>query len=193
MRSLTVVEDLAQYSGPYVPGNWGEVPTALETVSVEGVGEAEGRFQLQSRYRAHSCSRQGRQSGHSRGDSTPLREEALNVCYHMSATIVEVAEGMVTQLDHSPVCPIRSVHDLPDCLEVTDLSQPPEGAQLEVRANLPRGVVAQELACLDEQVGAGVGRIVAIYPPPGCIEALLRQGPGLVAAMETPRGDVLCS
>ena len=193
VRSFTVVGDLAQYSGPHAPGSWGEVLTALGTASAEDAAEAQGRSRSQSRHRARSRSRQGRQSGRSRGGSTPLREEALSVCYRTPATIMEAAEETVTQLGHPPVYPVRSVRDLPDCLEITDLSQSPEGAQPEAWASLLREVVVQESARLDEQVGAGVGRIAVICPSPGRTEALLRQDPDLVAAMEAPGGDVLRS
>ena len=193
VRSFTVVGDLAQYSGPHAPGSWGEVLTALGTASAEDAAEAQGRSRSQSRHRARSRSRQGRQSGRSRGGSTPLREEALSVCYRTPATIMEAAEETVTHLGHPPVYPVRSVRDLPDCLEVTDLSQSPEGAQPEAWASLLREVVVQESARLDEQVGAGVGRIAVICPSPGRTEALLRQDPDLAAAMEAPGGDVLRS
>ena len=189
VRSFTVVGDLAQYSGPHAPGSWGEVLTALGTASAEDTAEAQGR----SRHRARSRSRQGRQSGRSRAGSTPLREEALSVCYRTPATIMEVAEQTVTHLGHPPVYPVRSVRDLPSCLEVTDLSQSSQGAQPDAWASLLREVVAQESARLDEQVGAGVGRIAVISPSPGRTEALLREDPGLAAAMEAPGGDVLRS
>ena len=190
VRSFTVVGDLAQYSGPHAPDSWGEVLSALGTASAE---DAAGQSRSQSRHRARSRSRQGRQSGRSRGGSTPLREEALSVCYRTPATIMEVAEETVTQLGHPPVYPVRSVRDLPDCLEVTDLSQSPQGVQPDAWASLLREVVAQESARLDEQVGAGVGRIAVICPSPGRTEALLRQDPDLAAAMEAPGGDVLRS
>lgn len=193
VRSFTVVGDLAQYSGPHAPGSWGEVLTALGTASAEDAAEAQGRSRSQSRQRARSRSRQGRQSGRSRAGSTPLREEALSVCYRTPATIMEVAEQTVTHLGHPPVYPVRSVRDLPGCLEVTDLSQSPRGAQPDAWASLLREVVAQESARLDEQVGAGVGRIAVISPSPGRTEALLREDPGLAAAMEAPGGDVLRS
>ena len=190
VRSFTVVGDLAQYSGPHAPDSWGEVLSALGTASAE---DAAGQSRSQSRHRARSRSRQVRQSGRSRGGSTPLREEALSVCYRTPATIMEAAEETVTHLGHPPVYPVRSVRDLPDCLEVTDLSQSPEGAQPDAWASLLREVVAQESARLDEQVGAGVGRIAVICPSPGRTEALLRQDPDLAAAMEAPGGDVLRS
>ena len=193
VRSFTVVGDLAQYSGPHAPGSWGEALTALGTASAEDTAEAQGRSRSQSHHRARSRSRQGRQPGRSRAGSTPLREEALSVCYRTPATIMEAAEETVTHLGHPPVYPVRSVRDLPDCLEVTDLSQAPQGAQPDAWASLLREVVAQESARLDEQVGAGVGRIAVISPSPGRTEALLRQDPGLAAAMEAPGGDVLRS
>ena len=135
-------------------------------------GAAPGRSPVTG---ARSRSRQGRQSGRSRGGSTPLREEALSVCYRTPATIMEAAEETVTHLGHPPVYPVRSVRDLPGCLEVTDLSQSPQGAQPDAWASLLREVVAQESARLDEQVGVGVGRIAVICPSPGRTEALLRQ------------------
>ena len=190
VRSFTVVGDLAQYSGPHAPGSWGEVLTALGTASAE---KTAGRSRSQSRHRARSRSRQGRQSGRSRGGSTPLREEALSVCYRTPATIMEVAEETVTHLGHPPVYPVRSVRDLPDCLEVTDLSQSPEGAQPDAWASVLREIVSQESSRLDKQVGAGVGRIAVISSSPSRTEALLREAPDLAAAMEAPGGDVLRS
>ena len=190
VRSFTVVGDLAQYSGPHAPGSWGEVLTALGTAPAE---KTTGRSRSQSRHRARSRSRQGRQSGRSHGGSTPLREEALSVCYRTPATIMEVAEETVTHLGHPPVYPVRSVRDLPDCLEVTDLSQSPQGAQPDAWASVLREIVSQESSRLDEQVGAGVGRIAVISSSPSRTEALLREAPDLAAAMEAPGGDVLRS
>ena len=190
VRSFTVVGDLAQYSGPHAPGSWGEVLTALGTAPAE---KTTGRSRSQSRHRARSRSRQGRQSGRSHGGSTPLREEALSVCYRTPATIMEVAEQTVTHLGHPPVYPVRSVRDLPDCLEVTDLSQSPQGAQPDAWASVLREIVSQESSRLDEQVGAGVGRIAVISSSPSRTEALLREAPDLAAAMEAPGGDVLRS
>ena len=190
VRSFTVVGDLAQYSGPHAPGSWGEVLTALGTASAE---KTAGRSRSQSRHRDRSRSRQGRQSGRSHGGSTPLREEALSVCYRTPATIMEVAEETVTHLGHPPVYPVRSVRDLPDCLEVTDLSQSPQGAQPDAWASVLREIVSQESSRLDEQVGAGVGRIAVISSSPSRTEALLREAPDLAAAMEAPGGDVLRS
>jgi len=106
---------------------------------------------------------------------------------------MEVAEETVTHLGHPPVYPVRSVRDLPDCLEVTDLSQSPQGAQPDAWASVLREIVSQESSRLDEQVGAGVGRIAVISSSPSRTEALLREAPDLAAAMEAPGGDVLRS
>ena len=188
VRSFTVVGDLAQYSGPHAPGSWGEVLSALGTTPPE---ESDGRVRPQSRHRPRS--RQGRRSGRPSGGSTPLHEEALSVCYRTPATIMEVAEETVTHLGHPPVYPVRSVRDLPDCLEVTDLSQSPQGAQPDAWASVLREIVSLESSRLDEQVGAGVGRIAVISSSPSRTEALLREAPDLAAAMEAPGGDVLRS
>ena len=203
VRSFTVVGDLAQYSGPHAPGSWGEVLTALGTASTQ---EAEGRSRSQSRHRARSRSRRSKQSGRSRGGSTPLREEALSVCYRTPATIMEVAEETVTQLGHPPVYPVRSVRDLPECLEITEVTeagsvpaapvQAPEDSTDEGSGAWGRALreaVTQEAARLDQEVGTGVGRIAVISPSPRRTESLLREDPGLAAAMEAPGGDVLRS
>ncbi|TFH54114.1 ATP-dependent DNA helicase [Actinomyces viscosus] len=202
VRSFTVVGDLAQYSGPHAPDSWGEVLSALGTAAQE----PGGRSRSQSRHRARSRSRQGRQSGRSRGGSTPLREEALSVCYRTPATIMEVAEETVTRLGHPPVYPVRSVRDLPDCLEITevadisafsDTAENAEAAETTeaagVWAQALREAVSEESIRLDREVGAGVGRIAVISPSPRRTEALLRQDPDLAAAMEAPGGDVLRS
>jgi len=206
VRSFTVVGDLAQYSGPHAPGSWGEVLTALGTASADDAAEPRGRSRSQSRHRARSRSRQGRQSGRSRGGSTPLREEALSVCYRTPATIMEAAEETVTQLGHPPVYPVRSVRDLPDCLDITEITEVAREQATAARApdgsaagdsgawgRALREAVTQEAARLDQEVGAGVGRIAVISPSPRRTEALLRQDPALTAAMEAPGGDVLRS
>lgn len=198
VRSFTVVGDLAQYSGPHAPCSWGEVLTALGTAPTED----GGRSRSQSRHRARSRSRQGRQSRSSRGGSTPLREEALSVCYRTPATIMKVAEETVTQLGHPPVYPVRSVRDLPGCLEITEAASEPAAAQTPSGSTAEdcvawgqalREAVAQEAARLDREVGNGVGRIAVISPSPGRTEALLREDQALAAAMEAPGGDVLRS
>ena len=200
VRSFTVVGDLAQYSGPHAPDSWGEVLSALGTATAE---DAAGQSRSQSRHRARSRSRRSKQSGRSRGGSTPLREEALSVCYRTPATIMEVAEETVTQLGHPPVYPVRSVRDLPECLEITEAESVPaapaqtpddstdEGSGAWGRAL--REAVTQEAARLDQEVGTGVGRIAVISPSPRRTESLLREAPGLAAAMEAPGGDVLRS
>ena len=203
VRSFTVVGDLAQYSGPHAPDSWGEVLSALGTASAE---DAAGQSRSQSRHRARSRSRRSKQSGRSRGGSTPLREEALSVCYRTPATIMEVAEETVTQLGHPPVYPVRSVRDLPECLEITEVTeagsvpaapvQAPEDSTDEGSGAWGRALreaVTQEAARLDQEVGTGVGRIAVISPSPRRTESLLREDPGLAAAMEAPGGDVLRS
>ena len=203
VRSFTVVGDLAQYSGPHAPDSWGEVLSALGTASAE---DAAGQSRSQSRHRARSRSRRSKQSGRSRGGSTPLREEALSVCYRTPATIMEVAEETVTQLGHPPVYPVRSVRDLPECLEITEVAeagsvpaapvQAPEDSTDEGSGAWGRALreaVTQEAARLDQEVGTGVGRIAVISPSPRRTESLLREDPGLAAAMEAPGGDVLRS
>ena len=188
VRSFTVVGDLAQYSGPHAPDSWGEVLSALGTASAE---DAAGQSRSQSRHRARSRSRRSKQSGRSRGGSTPLREEALSVCYRTPATIMEVAEETVTQLGHPPVYPVRSVRDLPECLEITEVTE--AGSVPAAPGRALREAVTQEAARLDQEVGTGVGRIAVISPSPRRTESLLREDPGLAAAMEAPGGDVLRS
>ena len=197
VRSFTVVGDLAQYSGPHAPGSWGEVLSALGTTPPE---ESDGRARSQSRHRPRS--RQGRRSGRPSGGSTPLHEEALSVCYRTPATIMEVAEETVTQLGHPPVYPVRSVRDLPACLEITQVTEvagdeiTEELADAEVSgvwAQALRKAVSQESARLDEQLGTGVGRIAVITPSPRRTEALLLQDPDLAMLMKAPGGDVLRS
>ena len=196
VRSFTVVGDLAQYSGPHAPTSWNEVLTALGTSPAE-----DGRGHPRHRRR----SGQGGRSRRSRGGSTPLREEALSVCYRTPATIMETAEETVAQLGHPPVYPVRSVRDLPNCLEITEITEITEVADETAWqddetdrgsgawARALREAVTQESARLDQEVGDGAGRIAVISPSPRRTEALLRQDPALAAAMEAPGGDVLRS
>ena len=196
VRSFTVVGDLAQYSGPHAPTSWNEVLTALGTSPAE-----DGRGHPHHRRR----SGQGGRSRRSRGGSTPLREEALSVCYRTPATIMETAEETVAQLGHPPVYPVRSVRDLPNCLEITEITEITEVADEATGqgdetdrgsgawARALREAVTQESARLDQEVGGGAGRIAVISPSPRRTEALLRQDPALAAAMEAPGGDVLRS
>ena len=119
---------------------------------------------------------------------------------------MEVAEETVTQLGHPPVYPVRSVRDLPECLESTEVTeagsvpaapvQAPEDSTDEGSGAWGRALreaVTQEAAHLDQEVGTGVGRIAVISPSPRRTESLLREDPGLAAAMEAPGGDVLRS
>jgi len=115
---------------------------------------------------------------------------------------MEVAEETVTQLGHPPVYPVRSVRDLPGCLEITEAASEPAAAQTPSGSTAEdyvawgqalREAVAQEAARLDREVGNGVGRIAVISPSPGRTEALLREDQALAAAMEAPGGDVLRS
>ena len=193
VRSFTVVGDLAQYSGPHAPTSWNEVLTALGTSPAE-----DGRGHPHHRRR----SGQGGRSRRSRGGSTPLREEALSVCYRTPATIMETAEETVAQLGHPPVYPVRSVRDLPNCLEITEITEVADEATEQgdetdrgsgAWARALREAVTQESARLDQEVGGGAGRIAVISPSPRRTEALLRQDPALAAAMEAPGGDVLRS
>ena len=193
VRSFTVVGDLAQYSGPHAPTSWNEVLTALGTSPAE-----DGRGHPHHRRR----SGQGGRSRRSRGGSTPLREEALSVCYRTPATIMETAEETVAQLGHPPVYPVRSVRDLPNCLEITEITEVADEATEQgdetdrgsgAWARALREAVTQESARLDQEVGSGAGRIAVISPSPRRTEALLQQDPALAAAMEAPGGDVLRS
>lgn len=143
------------------------------------------------------------------------------MCYRTPATIMDAAERVVTALGHPPVYPVRSVRDLPDCLEVTDLSARVAGSSAgEVTAGAGRAAasaddaqavaggaadaaaderwaqalreaVAQETARLDAVVGAGGGRVAVICPQPDVVATWLGEDPGLAAQMEAPDGDVL--
>ena len=44
------------------------------------------------------------------------------MCYRTPATVMAAAEAVLAGLGHKVDYPVRSVRDLPDCLEVTDLS-----------------------------------------------------------------------
>ncbi len=176
VRSLTVVGDLAQYSGPTTPASWSQALAELGTAGPEG----------------HEQARAGSRGPRSRGGSTPLREEVLTVCYRTPATIMAVAERTVTALGHPPVYPVSSVRDLDDCLRVEDLSAlPADGAGEAAWARALRRAVSAECAAMDAAAGPGGGRIAVIAPEPGPVTSLLAQDPALAAAMEAPGGDVL--
>ena len=181
VRSLTVVGDLAQYSGPTTPASWSQ---ALAELGTAGPDEHE-----QTRAGSRGP---GSRRPRSRGGSTPLREEVLTVCYRTPATIMAVAERTVTALGHPPVYPVSSVRDLDDCLRVEDLSAlPADGAGEAAWARALRRAVSAECAAMDAAAGPGGGRIAVIAPEPGPVTSLLAQDPALAAAMEAPGGDVL--
>ena len=176
VRSLTVVGDLAQYSGPTTPASWSQALAELGTPDPDG----------------HEQARAGSRRPRSRGGSTPLREEVLTVCYRTPATIMAVAERTVTALGHPPVYPVSSVRDLDDCLRVEDLSAlPADGAGDAAWARALRRAVSAECVAMDAAAGPGGGRIAVIAPEPGPVTSLLAQDPALAAAMEAPGGDVL--
>ncbi|MDO4244257.1 MAG: AAA family ATPase [Actinomyces sp.] len=169
VRSLTVVGDLDQYSGPYPPRSWAQVLSALGT--------------------------HGRPGRSGTAPTTPLREEVLTVCYRTPATVMEAAESLLTALGQPPVYPVRSVRDLPDCLEIEDLSSTEAATDDEVWADRLLAAVLAESRRLDEALGAGGGRLAVItdQADAGPVAALLGQDPGLAHAMEAPGGDVLRS
>lgn len=229
VRSFTVVGDLAQYSGPHAPTSWGAALAELGTPVVVGVDDtvspAAGRRRSSApagpssrsgggaRMSVRSGRRTGRGAGRSRrAASTPLREEVLSVCYRTPATIMEAAERVVTAMGHPPVYPVRSVRDLPGCLEVTDLSRrtlaseavnaawdespdmPGRASASELDAQWARELrtaVTQETTRLDAAVGDGGGRVAVISSQPDVAAAWLGEDPALAAQMEAPDGDVL--
>ena len=167
VRSFTVVGDLAQYSGPRAPASWGEALAALGTRPGGGSRRAGG------------------------AGGTPLNEEALTVCYRTPATIMRIADEVAASLGRPPVYPVRSVRDLPDCLECVDVSDSPEAVDEDAWAALLRRTVARESEALDRAVGAGGGRIAVITPDAGAAARHLGEDPALAAAMQAPGGDVL--
>ncbi|WP_196717499.1 AAA family ATPase [Actinomyces trachealis] len=190
VRSFTVVGDLAQYSGPHAPGTWNEVLAALGTASAEagaagsGSGGAGRGERWQSR-REHGRVHQGS------GGSTPLTQEVLTVCYRTPTSIMRAAEDVAEGLGHPAVYPVRSVRDLPDCLQVDDLRHlvGDDSAWQEAL----RAAVLSELKRLDEQVGAGTGRLAVISTRPQEVVSVLAQDPALREAMQAPDDDVLRS
>ena len=167
VRSFTVVGDLAQYSGPRAPASWGEALAALGTRPGGGSRRAGG------------------------AGGTPLNEEVLTVCYRTPATIMRIADEVAASLGRPPVYPVRSVRDLPDCLECVDVSDSPEAVDEDAWAALLRRTVARESEALDRAVGAGGGRIAVITPDAGAAARHLGEDPALAAAMQAPGGDVL--
>ncbi|SHE26453.1 Hypothetical protein ACGLYG10_2704 [Actinomyces glycerinitolerans] len=176
VRSFTIVGDLAQYSGPSRPGSWRHVLSALGT---------------------RPAKRRGGRGSRALAAATPLREEALTVCYRTPATIMRAAEQVAAGLGAPVNYPVSSVRDLPDCLAVDDLSDSPAAGRDEA-ANAAWGqalreAVAAESVTLDAAVGKSAGRIAVIAPQPRQVAALLAQDPALAAAMEAPGGDILRS
>ena len=183
VRSFTVVGDLAQYSGPNAPGSWADVLAALGTrastddaagAGAGGTGDADGRP----------------------AGSTPLRQEALTVCYRTPATIMAVAEEVAARLGQPPVFPVSSVRDLPGCLVVDDPLDPaaaPGAREEEAWARALRAAVREESAALDRAVGADGGRIAVVTPHPGRDTAVLEGDPALARALAAPGGDALRS
>ncbi|WP_147681178.1 AAA family ATPase [Actinomyces ruminicola] len=177
VRSFTIVGDLAQYSGPSRPRSWQHVLAALGT-------------------RPREQRRRGR-AARVQPASTPLREEALTVCYRTPATIMRAAERVSAGLGAPVTYPVSSVRDLPDCLTVDDLSHSPAAADsanaAAAWAQALRDAVAEESAALDAAVGTNAGRIAVIAPDARRAAAALAEDPDLAAAMEAPGGDILRS
>ncbi|VEG26869.1 HelD family protein [Actinomyces howellii] len=168
VRSLTVVGDLDQFSGPHRPRSWHEVLSELGT---------------------------GRARRSAAAPTTPVREEVLTVCYRTPATVMRAAESLLAALGQPPVYPVRSVRDLPDCLEVEDLSATTAATDDQEWASRLRAAVIAERRRLDEALGTGGGRLAVItdQADSGRVAAILSQDPGLARAMEAPGGDVLRS
>ena len=183
VRSFTVVGDLAQYSGPNAPGSWADVLAALGTrASTDDAAGAGARV---------TGDADGRPAG-----STPLRQEALTVCYRTPATIMAVAEEVAARLGQPPVFPVSSVRDLPGCLMVDDPLDPaaaPGARDEEAWARALRAAVREESAALDRAVGADGGRIAVVTPHPGRDTAVLEGDPALARALAAPGGDALRS
>ena len=97
-----------------------------------------------------------------------------------AASDVNKGQTEATEAESVPATPAQTPDDSTD-----------EGSGAWGRAL--REAVTQEAARLDQEVGTGVGRIAVISPSPRRTESLLREAPGLAAAMEAPGGDVLRS
>ena len=114
------------------------------------------------------------------------QEEVLTVCYRTPATVMQAAENVLTGLGAEVTYPVRSVRDLPDCLEVTALPE----ANDRQWSELLQETVLQESALLDEQVGEGAGRIAIICSDPAQTAKHL-DVPALAEILRAPQGDVL--
>ena len=163
VRSFTVVGDLAQYSGPNAPRSWMDVLASLGTRARTGAA------------------------------STPLRQEALTVCYRTPATIMAAAEDVATALGQPPVFPVRSVRDLEDCLVIDAPLDAGDAHGEDAWGQVLRTAVRQESDALDGLVGRDGGRIAVITPHPEQDAALLKEDPTLLQALTAPGGDVLRS
>ena len=163
VRSFTVVGDLAQYSGPNAPRSWMDVLASLGTRARTGAA------------------------------STPLRQEALTVCYRTPATIMAAAEDVATALGQPPVFPVRSVRDLEDCLVIDAPLDAGDAHGEDAWGQVLRTAVRQESDALDGLVGRDGGRIAVITPRPEQDAALLKEDPALLQALTAPGGDVLRS
>ena len=163
VRSFTVVGDLAQYSGPNAPRSWTDVLASLGTRARTGAA------------------------------STPVRQEALTVCYRTPATIMEAAEDVATALGQPPVFPVRSVRDLEDCLVIDAPLDAGDAQGEDAWGQVLRTAVRQESDALDGLVGRDGGRIAVITPHPEQDAALLKENPTLLQALTAPGGDVLRS
>ena len=163
VRSFTVVGDLAQYSGPNAPRSWTDVLASLGTRARTGAA------------------------------STPVRQEALTVCYRTPATIMAAAEDVATALGQPPVFPVRSVRDLEDCLVIEAPLDAGNAQSEDAWGQVLRTAVRQESDALDGLVGRDGGRIAVITPHPEQDAALLKEDPALLQALTAPGGDVLRS
>ena len=163
VRSFTVVGDLAQYSGPNAPRSWTDVLASLGTRARTGAA------------------------------STPVRQEALTVCYRTPATIMAAAEDVATALGQPPVFPVRSVRDLEDCLVIDAPLDAGDAQGEDAWGQVLRTAVRQESDALDGLVGRDGGRIAVITPHPEQDAALLKEDPTLLQALTAPGGDVLRS
>ena len=163
VRSFTVVGDLAQYSGPNAPRSWTDVLASLGTRARTGAA------------------------------STPVRQEALTVCYRTPATIMAAAEDVATALGQPPVFPVRSVRDLEDCLVIDAPLDAGDAHGEDAWGQVLRTAVRQESDALDGLVGRDGGRIAVITPRPEQDAALLKEDPALLQALTAPGGDVLRS
>lgn len=139
VRSFTVVGDLAQYSGPHAPSSWAQVLSSLGTG-----GDKAGRSERQHSRESAPRRPQGRRSRRGEG-TTPLREHILTVCYRTPASIMQLADAVTTALGHPPVYPVRSVRDLPHCVQIDDLSSPQARASALARLGAARDSVSDRL------------------------------------------------